>query len=147
MALKIYECTTMYIEWYNVLHTQRQLYVELIAWADIQKFFWCFQNLPEKNCISFAFLTKICLLEKKMRSNVICFFLSKVVASGLLSLANLSKLFYLILYRSLEGTVGFRPLWPLPVLEKVLNSRTMSERWKERLFKGGKKPFLGSTQF
>lgn len=38
----------MYVEWYNVLHTQKQLYVELIAWVDIQKFFWCFQSLPEK---------------------------------------------------------------------------------------------------
>lgn len=73
-----------------------------------------------------------------MGSKAICFFLffSKVVTRGLLPSANLSKLFYPIFYRSLEGTVVFRPLWPLWVLGKVLNSQTMSERWKGRLFKG-----------
>lgn len=81
-----------------------------------------------------------------MRSNVICFLLSKVVALGLLSLANLSKLFYLIFYISLEGTVVFRPLWPLRVRRKVLNSWAMSERLKKTHWKG-KKLFLVTPYF
>lgn len=52
------------------------------------------------------------MFAKKITLNVICFFSSKLVALGLLSLANLSKLFYLlvIFHRSLEGTVVFKPL-------------------------------------
>lgn len=40
---------------------------------------------------------------------LLAFILSKEVALGMLSLANLSQLFYGTFYRSLEGAAAFRP--------------------------------------
>lgn len=69
-----------------------------------------------------------------------------MAARGLLSSANLSKLFYPISYRSLEGTVVFRPLWPLWVLGKVLNSQ-QCQKGERADFLRGVKTCSGSTHF
>lgn len=83
--------------------------------------------------------------EKNGFEFLICCFLSSD-GTGPVFFGKLVQTF-LISYRSLEGTVVFRPLWPLWVPGEVLNSWTMSKRWKERLFKGEKKKIPVAPNF